>query len=234
MSKRIPIFLGFLLTFFALSVFIFPTNPVAQLIDRLESLSYDLKLKLNLITYKINNQIAIVDIDDESIKKEGHWPWTRTKLGLLVNELKNQGAVVIAFDILFSERQENIYEELLHSIETKPFFNSAIKDYFVTTAKQEDADSQFAKALTGIDNILPITFLPSKETENNLPTVTPSLQTSQDLSLLSAKGYITNLPVFQKSTKGEGFINIYADSDGIMRHVPIIMEYLPCLQHRFT
>src|SRR5260370_23398375 len=47
--------------------------------------------------------VTIVDIDEKSLAKLGQWPWPRTRIADLVTNLTKLGAVVIAFDIVFSE-----------------------------------------------------------------------------------------------------------------------------------
>src|SRR6202171_1339971 len=48
--------------------------------------------------------VTIVDIDDKSLaSKLGQWPWPRTRIADMVATLTKLGAVVIAFDIVFSE-----------------------------------------------------------------------------------------------------------------------------------
>ena len=47
--------------------------------------------------------VVIVDIDDESLREYGQWPWPRTLIGSLITELGRLGAVVIAFDVVFAE-----------------------------------------------------------------------------------------------------------------------------------
>src|SRR6202034_813643 len=47
--------------------------------------------------------VTIIDIDEPSLKKFGQWPWPRTRLADMVINLANLGAVVIAFDVVFSE-----------------------------------------------------------------------------------------------------------------------------------
>jgi len=226
MSKRIPILLGCILTFLSLTLFLFPNHPIAQLIERLEDLSYDLRLKLHLMTYKVNSQIAIIDINDQSIKEIGHWPWSRAKLATLVDNLKNEGAVVITFDILLSEKEENYYNTILSQLENKPILSPELKNYLINAAKTTDADLQLAQSLTKIDNALSMTLLPEKFQENTQPPIIPSLQFhGESLSILKAQGFIADIPVLQQAAKTQGFINIYADTDGIMRHAPIVMSY---------
>ena len=43
--------------------------------------------------------VAIVDIDEASLKEIGQWPWPRTVVADLVTRLKEQGALVIGFDV---------------------------------------------------------------------------------------------------------------------------------------
>src|SRR6476660_5373745 len=52
---------------------------------------------------KTARPVTIVDIDDKSLEKLGQWPWPRTRTADLVTELTRLGAVVIAFDVVFSE-----------------------------------------------------------------------------------------------------------------------------------
>src|SRR5674476_628881 len=52
---------------------------------------------------KTARPVTIVDIDEKSLAKLGQWPWPRTRIADLVTNLTKLGAVVIAFDIVFSE-----------------------------------------------------------------------------------------------------------------------------------
>lgn len=50
-------------------------------------------------------RIVHIDIDDRSLVATQRWPWPRAMLGQVVDELDRAGAKVIAFDVLFTERQ---------------------------------------------------------------------------------------------------------------------------------
>src|SRR5882757_9140342 len=52
---------------------------------------------------KTARPVTIVDIDEKSLAKLGQFPWPRTRIADLVTNLTRLGAVVIAFDIVFSE-----------------------------------------------------------------------------------------------------------------------------------
>ena len=45
----------------------------------------------------------IVDIDEESLRRFGQWPWPRPVLAELTQKLTNAGAALIVFDVVFAE-----------------------------------------------------------------------------------------------------------------------------------
>ncbi len=47
--------------------------------------------------------VAIVDIDEASLKSIGQWPWPRTILADLITRITQAGAVAIGFDVIFAE-----------------------------------------------------------------------------------------------------------------------------------
>ena len=53
--------------------------------------------------HKTSRPVVIVDIDDKSLAQLGQWPWPRTRIADLIQGLTSNGAVVIGFDVVFSE-----------------------------------------------------------------------------------------------------------------------------------
>jgi len=53
-----------------------------------------------------DQRIVILAIDDKSLAKVGRWPWSRDKIGLLIERVLGEyDAAVLGFDIVFSEPQ---------------------------------------------------------------------------------------------------------------------------------
>src|SRR6201996_6033187 len=54
---------------------------------------------------KTARPVTIVDIDEKSLAdpRLGQWPWPRTRIADIINNLTRMGAVVIAFDVVFAE-----------------------------------------------------------------------------------------------------------------------------------
>jgi signal transduction histidine kinase len=59
------------------------------------------------------SQVVLVTIDDESLQRYGRWPWSRTLLAQLTNNLAKAGAGVIGLDILLSEPQTDDADKAL-------------------------------------------------------------------------------------------------------------------------
>src|SRR5262245_20646248 len=47
--------------------------------------------------------VRVIDIDEESLRELGQWPWPRDRLALLVDRLAEMGAAAIAFGVVFAE-----------------------------------------------------------------------------------------------------------------------------------
>jgi adenylate cyclase len=75
------------------------------LLQGLENKSLDVRFALRGPASHARN-IAIIVIDDASIKKLGRWPWRRDVHGKMVHVLKAAGAKAIVFDVLFTEADQ--------------------------------------------------------------------------------------------------------------------------------
>ena len=47
--------------------------------------------------------VQVIDIDDESLRRLGQWPWPRTVVAGMLDKLYGNGAILAAFDIVFAE-----------------------------------------------------------------------------------------------------------------------------------
>src|SRR5512132_3379203 len=69
---------------------------------RLDNAVYDQTLRWTG-TKAPAGRVVIVDVDERSLSKYGQWPWRRDVIGQLVARLRNDGASVIAMDVIFAE-----------------------------------------------------------------------------------------------------------------------------------
>ncbi|MBW2344022.1 MAG: CHASE2 domain-containing protein, partial [Deltaproteobacteria bacterium] len=89
------------LAFIALSFKAFP------LFEGLERIIYSVEMRLDLPGSVGENRIAIVNIDEKSLKQLGPWPWPRNLLAEMINILKANGAKLIGLDLLYSQKEHN-------------------------------------------------------------------------------------------------------------------------------
>lgn len=83
-----------------------------QLFTSLENIFYDLKFKLRG-PIKPSEKIVIVKIDEPSLKELGRWPWDRKIIAKTVENLFNAGVKIVALDILFPEKSNEVSDKML-------------------------------------------------------------------------------------------------------------------------
>jgi adenylate cyclase len=231
MNKRIPIFLGFILLALAIWMQTTSIDVIKQLIVRLDNVTYDMQLRARIFTHTVKptSPVAIVDIDDKSLAAEGRWPWSRDKLATLVKRLQEENVVVVAMDIMFSEKESDIADIVIQELNKRNLATPAINDVLKKVQPELNNDIQFAKSLDqqNMDVELGMTFIPRAETSGLLPTPALTLTTLEEkqLGFIDQIGYISNIAVLQSAAKNAGFINVYPDADGIIRRVPLLIRY---------
>jgi adenylate cyclase len=169
---------------------------------------------------KTARPVTIIDIDDKSMEKFGQWPWPRTRLAELVNELTRLGAVVIAFDVVFSEPDRlnpdfvadtfaNLDAETRAKLRALPsndqIFADAIRASRVVLGESGSPDE-----LAAIDKTLPVTGL-------------AMLGEEPQRFMFEFPGLLRNTKVLEHAAAGRGLFTIRPERDGIVRRVPMIM-----------
>lgn len=74
----------------------------ARVFERFELLTYDLRFKIRP-PLKCSPEIAIIEIDNETLNLLGRWPFDRSYHAVLIDVLGSSGAKYVVFDILFAE-----------------------------------------------------------------------------------------------------------------------------------
>ena len=92
-------FVGIAITF----VFLVAWWSGPAVLEGFERDAYDLGVRLS--ARDPGNQIAVIAIDDASIKNIGRWPWSREIHAKMVDKLKTAGAKVIGSTVFYSETQ---------------------------------------------------------------------------------------------------------------------------------
>jgi adenylate cyclase len=170
---------------------------------------------------KTQRPVTIVDIDDKSLEKLGQWPWPRTRIADLVTELTRLGAVVIAFDAVFSEPDRlnpafaadtfrNLDEETRARLRALPSNDEVFADA-IRASRVVLGESGLPEEIAPLDKTLPVTGL-------------AMLGEEPQRFMFDFPGLLRNVPVLEHAAAGRGLFTIKPERDGIVRRVPMIMQ----------
>ena len=165
--------------------------------------------------------VTIVDIDDKSLEKLGQWPWPRTRIADLVTELTRLGAVVIAFDAVFSE------PDRLNPAYAADTFRNLDEDTRAKLRALPSNDQIFADAIKASRVVLGESGLPEEiaALDKTLPvTGIAMLGEEPQRFMFDFPGLLRNVPVLEHAAAGRGLFTIKPERDGIVRRVPMIMQ----------
>ncbi|MFO7604542.1 MAG: adenylate/guanylate cyclase domain-containing protein [Gammaproteobacteria bacterium] len=224
-----PILIGCVFVAFFVWFHISHYPPVEQLRERIELLLYDVRLTATLPQdIKTDKRIVIVDIDEDSLRTEGRWPWSRDRLAQLTKHLFDAGAIVVAYDVMFSEQEANRALEVQQALETRAGLAAPVRQALAEIIPAFDHDAQFAKALQQGDSILGYVFHRHTHTSAGAlpkPLTMASEAELADVSFITMPGYTANIDTLQSAAKSAGFFSLDADSDGILRRAPLVMRH---------
>jgi len=226
--QAVRIALSFALTAAFLSIAAGAWSP--RFVQQLEYLAYDARLALTM-PGTVDDRIVIIDIDEQSLSREGHWPWHRDKLKALVdNAFDTYGAAVMGFDVVFAEPDSDLpLSRVRQSIEQSG--GVLRREDFERLHARLDRDAQFADSLRGRPAVLGYYFNidPDKHwTQGELPA--PVFKAEDFAGTLvrfyGASGYGANLAVLQDAAATGGhFDNPVTDADGVFRRIAMLREY---------
>jgi len=207
------------------------------LLANLEAIVYDARLRLTM-PGTVDTRIAILDIDEKSLAEkeqggEGHWPWPRNRLALLIDKLFEKYQVaIVGFDIVFAERDESSGIRVLERLG-----KGALRDVdeFQTVLRRVRPELQYddilARAMRGRPVVLGYVFTNAGDGRIQKKGLLPQpvfprgAFSKRPIYATSWNGYTANLAELQKAAAGAGHFNSNTDDDGIVRRVPMLVEY---------
>jgi adenylate cyclase len=164
-----------------------------------------------------DERIVIIDIDEKSLKALGQWPWSRDKVARVLQNLSDMGAAIIGMDVVFAEADNSSPRYVLKQLGIKA-------DDF------PDYDAILAKTVEETPTIVGYAFslLPDMIAPEGQPkTASIIIERNKPASSYLIKPYrpILNLASIQKSAYSNGYFNTIPDNDGIVRSIPLVMDY---------
>ena len=165
--------------------------------------------------------VRVVDIDDESIRRLGQWPWPRSEIARLIDRLGRAGASVVAFDVVFSEPDRTSPARIADQLArggTDPATLAVLR-------RLPDHDVELAQSIAGTPVVLGY-FLVND-------SAGPQVATKAGIAVGGTppgevvprfRSGIESLPELNAQAAGSGSVSLPADNDGILRSVPLLAQ----------
>ena len=213
--------IGLAITLAVLVLQFAPFSHLNNVINRLDGILYDMRLSYLPPWPESVANIQILDIDEASLQEFGRMPWPRTQFAQLTRLLTEQGAITIAFDVLFTEPEINAATKVLAAVSDP----KTVKD-IQEVAPKLDGDAMFANTMRKNEVVLATLFHQEQDIQKG-QLFRPSLVNQGDPSnnrLYSFKGYSANTRVLAEHAVSQGFVNVVPDSDGFIRRSPLVVQ----------
>ena len=177
------------------------TQPFVQQVDlRLKDARFQLRG-----ARKPDSRVAVVAVDNRSVKELGRWPWSREVTARLIRELKKQGARVIALDMVFSEPQAaGPDRELARSVAEAG--NVILGQFFRDEPQPPDPELR-------------------RQVASRQITVVRLTNGVKQVPLTEYRFVDGNIPSIGSGALDFGFFNQQADSDGLYRKLPLLLQF---------
>jgi serine phosphatase RsbU (regulator of sigma subunit)/CHASE2 domain-containing sensor protein len=159
---------------------------------------------------------VIVAIDEASLDRFGQWPWPRTLIAQLIDELRAARPAAIGVDILFPEPDRLSPEWLAPSVA------HADPQLAARLARLPRHDAILAASIKAAPVVLGIAGLEAGTASDAAP-LTPSLQRGTDArgALRHYASTLRSLPEIDAAARGHGLLS--ADTEaGVVRRVPMV------------
>ena len=173
-------------------------------------------------------EVVIVAIDDDSVATIGRWPWPRSILAQLVDDVAAADPAVIGFDIVFSESSAFREGEGLSARPKHLDLNT----WDMVQAAMKDQDTTLVEAVKKSDRAVLGYFFnfegpknPDMSSRVSMYNVVQGSATGRSRVPIGRE-IRPNLPPFNAAAREVGYFNVIPDkNDGSIRRAPLAVRY---------
>lgn len=169
-----------------------------------------------------SDQVIIVDIDENSLRQIGQWPWPRDIIAQMVLNLKDMGAKAIAFDMVFAEPDRMSPKLFAKSLLSK---NLIDRETLIKLSKLPNNDEIISQAFKTTNNVVTGFTVAKSDETIRLPFSVKqldiksydALELEKHTTGIQIRGAATNIPIIGQNAAGNGSFVAIPDEDGIIR-----------------
>ena len=165
--------------------------------------------------------VVVVDIDDESIRQLGQWPWPRTLLARMIDRLTQQGAATIGLDIILSEPDRTSPALAVAQLESQGF-----EVTYPGSDDELDHDRILAASFARSPVVAGLVLAETVTTPPPPPKAGFAFAGDNPALYLPVyRGSVPNLAVLDEAAPGIGVFSFPPAFDGVVRRVPLLSRY---------
>ncbi|MFC7419314.1 CHASE2 domain-containing protein [Iodobacter arcticus] len=220
--KRLGFFLPLASAFLGLALLLTDASPLQSLRNNLFDQYQRWYPRINL-----NTAVRIIDIDDESLRRLGQWPWPRTRLAQLTDQLQSAGVAAIGFDVVFAEADRTAPRAMADLWSLKGPLRSELEAL-------PDHDQAFAQSISKANIVLGFTVQRGTLT-GELSAASSTALSHRPFRYIYAgppptswlhtfQSAILARPELESAAKGNGALNFVPDNDGVVRRIPLLLQ----------
>ncbi|MDE1153828.1 MAG: adenylate/guanylate cyclase domain-containing protein [Micavibrio sp.] len=172
------------------------------------------------------DDVVIVDLDEESLRRIGQWPWPRSVVADLPVILRQLGAKAVAYDVVFAEHDRTSPSVIARSLPQTPEMAAVV----TALDALPDNDAVMAQKIAAAGNTITAFAGASQPTEGQPVLKAPCMRKKKEGDaadplrfVTTSRFYAASLPVLTAAAAGDGSIAVEPEADGIVRTVPLLM-----------
>ncbi len=208
------------LTFLILLVFLISIKIInPAFVKSISYLSFDLYQKV--FAEKKDSDVVIIDIDENSLGKFGQFPWNRKVFADILDKINESNPKAIGFDIFFTEKDKQSPDEIIKSY-------GLIPSDIAELQKLKSPDEIFSEKLKQSKSIIAVlgSNVPSHSNYDRKAKARFLSKGGDPKKFTYQYPYsIGSLEVLEKDVKGLGSISFLDQSDGIIRSLPLVVQF---------
>ena len=207
-------------------MFLYYVDPYPVQFLRLKTFDFYQQQKPREIPPPQGKPVTIIDLDEESLSEIGQWPWSRTTVAKLIQNLMQMGAALVAFDIVFAEPDRMNPNKIP---DTVVGLDEATKAKLRLLPSNDEIMSRVVRKSRVV--LGQAGYWEKLETKKGPPIKKSVALLKQGKNVNPAfflprfQSLIRNVPVIEKHATGHGIFSLVPEPDGIVRRVPTLFVY---------
>ncbi|HEY4264101.1 MAG TPA: CHASE2 domain-containing protein, partial [Micropepsaceae bacterium] len=171
----------------------------------------------------------LVDVDDESLRRVGQWPWRRDQIAQMIDAAA--GARVVGLDILLTEQDRLSPKALLSDLPNIP------PEIVQALSALPQSDAVLAKSLSRVPVVLAAAARTAGDDPSRAPVaMAPIFETGVDPrpAMPRYRSVAWPLPELVAASRGIGLVSEVSESDGVTRRMSVLLAIGPVLMPSFA